>query len=165
MRARETPVVRIVGLGDEPALTEPKPPHLSPPPPHTPRMKTYKIKPIDKTIPRRTYESGLSVLISNRPFFFRAPMLASKIHRKWDAAFCESTTLQLEKCGMTWDDLALTEAEVESVGRYKEGGSWGSTELGDKGDEGGMGIEEREREERKEVSDCLAEGVGFIKRD
>ena len=39
------------------------------------RMKTYRIKPVDKVLPRRTSEAGLSVECIKRPVFFRAPML------------------------------------------------------------------------------------------
>jgi len=48
-------------------------------------------------------------------------MLASKIHRKWDASFCASTTLQLGVCGMSWDDIWLTGEEVrQSEERWTE---------------------------------------------
>eukprot|EP00518_Triparma_eleuthera_P008439 CAMPEP_0182486380 /NCGR_PEP_ID=MMETSP1319-20130603/46952_1 /TAXON_ID=172717 /ORGANISM="Bolidomonas pacifica, Strain RCC208" /LENGTH=201 /DNA_ID=CAMNT_0024688457 /DNA_START=1 /DNA_END=603 /DNA_ORIENTATION=- len=52
------------------------------------RMKTYRIKPIDKIVPRRCHEAGAgAVMIVHKPVFFRAPMLQSKIHRKFDAEF------------------------------------------------------------------------------
>eukprot|EP00586_Coscinodiscus_wailesii_P011694 CAMPEP_0172511342 /NCGR_PEP_ID=MMETSP1066-20121228/235600_1 /TAXON_ID=671091 /ORGANISM="Coscinodiscus wailesii, Strain CCMP2513" /LENGTH=367 /DNA_ID=CAMNT_0013290663 /DNA_START=187 /DNA_END=1287 /DNA_ORIENTATION=- len=61
------------------------------------RMKCYRAKPIDKVLPRRVGSvcGEGSVVLSLRPCFFRAPMLTSKIHEKWDGAFCESTTVQL----------------------------------------------------------------------
>lgn len=39
------------------------------------RMKTYRIKPIDKIVPRRAHEAEMDVRIASKPVFFRAPML------------------------------------------------------------------------------------------
>ena len=78
------------------------------------RMRAYKVKPIDKIIPRRIYDAGLEVSIANAPVFFRAPMLSSKIHQKWDSAFCRSTSTQLELVNLSWDNVWLTAAERET---------------------------------------------------
>ena len=93
------------------------------------RMKTYRIKPIDKIVPRRCHEAGAgSVRIVSKPVFFRAPMLASKIHRKFDVEFCKSTDLQLAAVGLEWERLWLTEEERATVVRFKKTGRWGDEE-------------------------------------
>jgi hypothetical protein len=83
-----------------------------------------------------TSPSASTVHISTRPAFFRAPMLTSKIHAKWDASFCESTQYQLDKfcnnplpggSSMTtpWSDLWLTASEQLIVQYHQEhGGKW-----------------------------------------
>jgi hypothetical protein len=88
------------------------------------------VKPIDKILPRKImahFGTASDVVhISSRPTFFRAPMLTSKIHAKWDAGFCQSTQYQLDKfCnGMTWSDLWLTSSEKLIVRYHQEHGKW-----------------------------------------
>jgi hypothetical protein len=85
------------------------------------RMRYYQVKPIDKVIPRilRAHfdNDPACIQIPVRPAFFRAPMLTSQIHTQWDAAFCRSTTDQLQWSGggLQWTDLGLTETEQRVV--------------------------------------------------
>ncbi len=88
------------------------------------KMLNYKVKPIDKIVPRRIKEAGLDVLICRNPIFFRAPMLGSRIHRKWDAAFCESTGVQLQACGVEWEGLWGTNDEKNAVEEFRKTGQW-----------------------------------------
>ena len=92
------------------------------------RMKTYRVKPIDKIIPRRVREGGFEVVCGRLPCFFRAPMLESKIHKKYDAAFCEATEFELELCGLSWRGLWLDGDEKIAVARVASGGKWGGEE-------------------------------------
>ena len=96
------------------------------------RMKTYKVKPIDKILPRRISsqsDHNNNVWISKIPCFFRAPMLHSTIHPQWDIGFCQSTERQLELISndsivIDWEDLFL-EKELLHVVRYrKSNGNW-----------------------------------------
>jgi len=90
------------------------------------RMRAFKCKPVDKTIPRVLFETGLTDLsICKTVCFFRAPMLQSKIHRKYDHEFCKSTEFQLTKVGLKWEDLFLLPAEQETIKVYRSTGSWG----------------------------------------
>ena len=127
------------------------------------RMKTYRIKPIDKIVPRRCYEAGAgAVMIVHKPVFFRAPMLQSKIHRKFDAEFCKSTDLQLKAVGLEWERLWLTEEEEAKVRRFRETGRWGD----DDDEEGGLRRDDVEEEtqrakgERKGKSSGGGRGTG-----
>jgi hypothetical protein len=87
------------------------------------RMRYYHVKPIDKVIPRiirnhfgtahhntdtttgsmvassssSSSASTSCIQIPIRPIFFRAPMLSSNIHTKWDAQFCLSTHYQMQQ--------------------------------------------------------------------
>jgi hypothetical protein len=87
-------------------------------------MKVHKAKPIDRILPRRIADKGLKVFICSRPVFFRAPMLESKIHAKWDAEFCKSTTVQLDGIGYKWSDMWLSPDEQSSVTRFQSKGVW-----------------------------------------
>ena len=55
------------------------------------RARYYSVKPIDKVLPRHVSRAfgPQTVQHSTHPSFFRAPMLTSKIHTKWDAEFCK----------------------------------------------------------------------------
>ncbi|GMH64935.1 hypothetical protein TrST_g9654 [Triparma strigata] len=110
------------------------------------RMKTYRIKPIDKQMPRTARDAGLDVRVGNNPVFFRAPMLTSKIHTKFDAEFCKSTQVQLDFIGVKWEDLWLTEEEKETVEKYRATGKWTDDENRDAGKR-----DEREEEEKDEI--------------
>ena len=90
------------------------------------RMRNYAVKPIDKILPRQTLRKfgPTAVQISTHPAFFRAPMLTSKIHTKWDPGFCESTEYQLQQTFLKWDDLWLTNTEREIVQHHKDSGKW-----------------------------------------
>jgi len=77
------------------------------------RMRAYKVKPVDKVIPRRVQDTLGNVFI-HPPAFFRAP-IESQIHKQWDERFMESTTYQLSRCGLSWDEIHLTELEKERV--------------------------------------------------
>lgn len=113
------------------------------------RMKTYKVKPIDKILPRRivmqqhdtvTMDNSSinnNVWISKIPCFFRAPMLHSTIHPQWDMGFCQSTERQLElivinngcnntavSSSMDWEDLFLEKELLEVVRYRKKYGEW-----------------------------------------
>lgn len=93
------------------------------------RARFYSVKPIDKLLPRQimTLCGADSVQVTTNPAWFRAPMLTSKIHAKWDPEFCKSTEYQLENTGLAWSDLWLTDAEKAAVNRRQESGSWTST--------------------------------------
>ena len=110
------------------------------------RMKTYRIKPIDKQMPRTARDAGMDVRVGNNPVFFRAPMLTSKIHTKFDAEFCKSTQVQLDFIGVKWEDLWLTEEEKETVEKYRATGKWTDDENRDAGKR-----DEREEEEKDEI--------------
>lgn len=90
------------------------------------RQRNYAVKPIDKVLPRRIMATfGLhSLHLATQPAFFRAPMLTSKIHAKWDPEFCKSSTLQLERTGLSWDDLWLSQGEEKVVTYYKQHDAW-----------------------------------------
>ena len=91
------------------------------------RMRYYHVKPIDKILPRQIrdhFESAAAIQLSTHPAFFRAPMLTSHIHAKWDAEFCKSTTFQLRQSGLRWSDLALTPEETQVVQQYENTGNW-----------------------------------------
>ena len=90
------------------------------------RMRNYVVKPIDKILPRQTLSKfgPTAVQISTHPAFFRAPMLTSKIHTKWDPGFCESTAYQLKHTKLDWSDLWLTETERDIVEHQKKSGKW-----------------------------------------
>ena len=117
------------------------------------RMKTYRIKPIDKIVPRRCHEAGAgAVMIVHKPVFFRAPMLQSKIHRKFDAEFCKSTDLQLKAVGLEWEGLWLTEEEKATVRRFSETGRWGDEDDGateKQEEEGGLRRDDVEEETQR----------------
>lgn len=55
------------------------------------RKRYYAVKPIDKVLPRHmSFVFGAQTIQhTTHPSFFRAPMLTSKIHAKWDAEFCK----------------------------------------------------------------------------
>lgn len=86
----------------------------------------YSVKPIDKILPRTTREifGPSSVMITSEPAFFRAPMLTSKIHAKWDPDFCKSTEYQLTETNLTWSSLWLTDTERRVVRYKEETGRW-----------------------------------------
>ena len=105
--------------------------------------------------------------VTSLPAFFRAPMLRSTIHAQWDAEFCVSTEYQLGVAGMgdlegeggrrpwgplRWEDLWLTEAEVEAVRERRRTGTWRAvTAVPGGGGEGGTGREEDRWEARKRI--------------
>lgn len=94
----------------------------------------YTVKPIDKILPRQTFATfGLaSVVISSQPAFFRAPMLTSKIHSKFDPEFCKSTEYQLAQTDLTWNSLWLTDSERLVVEHHEKTNEWLSpVQLGD----------------------------------
>lgn len=92
------------------------------------RMRAYLAKPIDKVMPRRVKAAGLGIEVTKKPVFFRAPMLTSRIHTRWDPEFCKSTEYQLnaQMVGLPniWDDLWLTDAERETVTYRRKHGKW-----------------------------------------
>jgi hypothetical protein len=90
------------------------------------RARYYSVKPIDKILPRQIMSifGAESVHLTTMPALFRAPMLTSKIHAKWDPEFCCSTTYQLLQAGLQWSDLWLTSAEQKVVQYYEECGEW-----------------------------------------
>jgi hypothetical protein len=90
------------------------------------RSRYYSVKPIDKVLPRQILKlcGPESVQISTHPAFFRAPMLTSKIHVKWDPEFCKSTEYQLKNTGLDWSNLWLSDAEQDAVKRRLASGSW-----------------------------------------
>lgn len=90
------------------------------------RMRNYLVKPIDKILPRQTMTKfgPSAVQISSQPAFFRAPMLTSKIHAKWDSSFCESTEYQLQSNNLDWSNLFLTDLEREIVAQQQKSGKW-----------------------------------------
>lgn len=91
------------------------------------RMRNYLVKPIDKILPRQIMSrlGPDSVQLSSHPTFFRAPMLTSKIHTKWDPEFCKSTEYQLQNTGcLDWSDLWLSRSEREVVDHHSRTGVW-----------------------------------------
>ena len=98
------------------------------------RMRCYVAKPLDKIMPRRIMGrfGRRSIHVAASPSFFRAPMLVSTIHKKWDAVFCSSTEYQMVESqqGLNWKDLWLTEEEQAVVKHRQRSGVWVSfTEL------------------------------------
>ena len=129
------------------------------------RQRYYKVKPIDKILPRQimrcaaaaaasttidspkkktvTDYSNAAVRIVSSPCFFRAPMLTSQIHTKWDPSFCDSTEYQLRYTTTTtkkkntnegdaardettnpWSELWLTETERKIIEYHQSTGNW-----------------------------------------
>jgi hypothetical protein len=90
------------------------------------RSRYYFTKPIDKILPRQisTAFGAASVQLSTHPCFFRAPMLTSKIHTKWDPEFCRSTEYQLQQTELVWSDLWLTTTEREIIRHREKRGEW-----------------------------------------
>ena len=91
------------------------------------RMRYYIVKPADKVLPRLLMDhfGQEAIQLSTYPAFFRAPMLTSKIHTKWDPEFCKSTEFQLAHAGgLTWSDLWLTEDERAIIAYREEHGEW-----------------------------------------
>jgi hypothetical protein len=98
------------------------------------RARVYTVKPIDKILPRiilrESPENPYVVHLCSRPVVFRAPMLTSKIHVRYDPEFCKSTEFQLQKSGLKWAALWLTEAERETVHHREGTGEWIATKVG-----------------------------------
>jgi len=70
------------------------------------------VKPIDKVMPRQMLAAGLNVCVVHRPVCFRSPGVKSRIHRRYDLGFFQSTTRQLELTGgRTWDQVWLSPEE------------------------------------------------------
>ena len=92
------------------------------------RMRCYTVKPVDKIMPRRIERrfGRRSIHVTSSPAFFRAPMLVSTIHKKWDAEFCRSTEYQMAELqqGLKWKDLWLTEEERAVVKHRERNGVW-----------------------------------------
>jgi hypothetical protein len=96
------------------------------------RARYYTVKPIDKILPRLILElsaknpndAAAVVHLSSRPAVFRAPMLTSRIHVKYDPEFCKSTEFQLGRSGLTWKDLWLSANESDAVGHHEKTGVW-----------------------------------------
>ena len=91
------------------------------------RARYYSVKPIDKILPRQIMSlcgGSQAVQVLTHPAFFRAPMLTSKIHVKWDPEFCKSTDYQLQNTGLEWSDLWLTKKENQVVKNWLENGIW-----------------------------------------
>lgn len=110
------------------------------------RARYYFVKPIDKIVPRQvaaTYGAA-SVQLSTHPSFYRAPMLTSKIHTKWDPEFCKSTEYQLRQTGLDWSDLWLSEIELQVVRHAEKSGEWLTPAQLD------SGVKQQEEEQAKE---------------
>lgn len=111
------------------------------------KWRCYKVKPIDKILPRRIisafsetqHQDGRDhVHVITHPAFFRAPMLTSQIHTKWDAEFCKSTEFQMKRCKqehlseggdedaevLEWNHLWLTKEETQIVEYRKLHHKW-----------------------------------------
>ena len=94
------------------------------------RQRYYTVKPIDKILPRHVAKQygRDSIHVTTQPSFFRAPMLTSKIHMKYDKDFCISTEFQLQNTGHghvdCWSNLWLTEKESKIVNYHKKHGIW-----------------------------------------
>ena len=105
------------------------------------RMRCYQVKPIDKIIPRRITTSFSKtdnqdgrnhIHVATHPAFFRAPMLTSQIHSKWDAEFCKSSEFQMDQDnqdngegnGEVWRHLWLTTDENDIVDHRVKHGEW-----------------------------------------
>ena len=74
-----------------------------------PRRRDCDVVPVDKLLQRVARAHGCALRALAPPAFFRMPpALPSKIHKKWDAAFAASTSLQLSLYGRTWADVWLT---------------------------------------------------------
>jgi GR25 family glycosyltransferase involved in LPS biosynthesis len=99
------------------------------------RARFYTVKPIDKILPRiilrESPENPLAVHLCSRPVVFRAPMLTSKIHVRYDPEFCRSTEVQLQKSGLDWAALWLTQAERETVHHREQSGEWIASKTGE----------------------------------
>jgi hypothetical protein len=94
------------------------------------RARHYTVKPIDKILPRLILEMASAnnnphaVHLPSHPAVFRAPMLASRIHAKYDPEFCKSTSYQLDRTGLAWADLWLSPNERDAVRHRERTGSW-----------------------------------------
>lgn len=90
------------------------------------RNRFYTVKPVDKILPRIVSQrfGREAICMARRPCFFRAPMLTSKIHAKWDVDFCKSTELQLNDQSVNWNDLFLSGNEAVIVNLYMSTGVW-----------------------------------------
>ena len=71
-------------------------------------------------------ERSSCIQIPIRPIFFRAPMLSSNIHTKWDAQFCASTHYQMQQMSSTSllcstaTATAFTNAFTNTVSSYQD---------------------------------------------
>ncbi len=95
------------------------------------RMRAFQAKAIDKIIPRTVREvyGEMSVHLSDKVAFVRAPMLGSLLHKQWEQGFCESTELQyaLSSDGdgfNVWGNVWLEEVERQIVEYRKKNGKW-----------------------------------------
>jgi len=83
------------------------------------RMRCYQVKPVDKIIPRKVasyFSDGCKhIHVATHPAFFRAPMLTSQIHSKWDAAFCSSTEFQMKRCDNVYESSDGCDENDEST--------------------------------------------------
>ena len=76
------------------------------------RRRDCDVVAVDKLIQRVARKVGLTVRALAPPALFRMPpALPSKIHRKWDAPFLNSTTDQLRLYGSSWAAVWLTPEE------------------------------------------------------
>lgn len=103
-------------------------------------LRGYVVRALDKILPSRSVsqerereEAGggggePARVVAAAPVAYRAPMLRSTIHDKWDAPFCESTEAQMAACRAwaadSFDALWLSEAEREAVRVRGEEGVW-----------------------------------------
>lgn len=98
------------------------------------RARVYTVKPIDKILPRiilrESPENPHAVHLCSCPVVFRAPMLTSKIHVRYDPEFCKSTEFQLQKSRLEWSALWLTQAEHETVRHRERTGEWIASKVG-----------------------------------
>ena len=83
------------------------------------RGQSQIAKPADKLIPKYSLKRKLNVVVTKNPAFFRAP-ISSTIHPKLDGQFMDTTMLQLEQSGLTWDDIDLSMEEMATITRHVE---------------------------------------------
>jgi len=106
------------------------------------RMRCHLVKPIDKVLPRKIiaeFKEGRDCIhVGTHAAFFRAPMLTSQIHSKWDPEFCKSTEYQMsqmdkttdnegvnnEDSSLAWDNVWLSTDERKIVQHKKNNGVW-----------------------------------------
>lgn len=80
------------------------------------RAMPFCMRGADERLPHTARSACTSQLsLCSPPLFFRAPMLPSELHTKWDRRFFDTTTAQLRLHGVDWDVVWLLPEERQRV--------------------------------------------------